>query len=83
MALLSQSGFSLTISLPLLVEQNALHWGPNQHSSTSLLNHGDDVKGKLTGTPPRIICTSLVVMKKESIDEEAGFFRRDTYNDKR
>lgn len=68
----------LTTGLPLLVEQDAIHRGPDQNFSACLLNDRDDVKGKLAGTPTRIVCATLVVMKKERVDEEAGLFWRDT-----
>lgn len=68
----------LTTGLPLLVEQDAIHRGPDQNVSTCLLNDRDDVKGKLAGTPTWIICATLVVMKKERVDEETGIFWRDT-----
>ena len=68
----------LTIGLPLLVEQDALYRSPDQHGSTCLLNDRDDVKGKLTGTPPWVVCTTFVVVKKEGVDKKAGLFRRDT-----
>lgn len=62
----------------MLIEQDALHWGPDQHSSACLPNDGNDVEGKLAGTPPRVVRTPLVVVKEESIDKEAGLLRRDT-----
>ena len=68
----------LTIDLPLLVEQDALYRSPDQHITACLLNDRDDVKGKLTGAPSWVVCTTLVVVKKESVDEKAGLFRRDT-----
>ncbi len=67
----------LTVGFPLLVEQYALHRSPDQHRTTCLLNNWDDVKGNLTGAPPWIVSATLVVVKKESIDEKAGLFRRD------
>lgn len=68
----------LTTGIPLLVEQDALYRSPDQHSTPCLLNDRDDVKGKLTGAPPWVVRTTLIVVKKESIDEKAGLFRRDT-----
>lgn len=68
----------LTIGLPLLVEQDALYRSPDQYSTACLLNNRDDVKRKLTGAPSWVVRTTLVVVKKESVDEEAGLFRRHT-----
>lgn len=55
-----------------------MNWGPDQYSSPCPLNDRNDVKGKLAGTPPRIVGTPFVVVKEESIDKEAGFLWGDT-----
>ena len=70
----------LTIGLVLPVEQDALYRSPDENSTARLLNDIDDVEGKLTGAPPWVVRTTLVVLKKESIDQKAGVFRRDTWN---
>lgn len=62
----------------MLVEQDAVHRSPDQHSATRPLNDRDDVKGELAGAPPRVVRTTLVVVKQESVDEKAGVLRRDT-----
>lgn len=41
----------LTAGLSLLIEQDTLHRGPDQHCTACLIYHRYDVKGDLTGAP--------------------------------
>lgn len=68
---------ALTTGLPLLVEQNAIHGGPDQNISAPLLDDRDNVKGKLAGTTTWIVRATFVVVKKQRVDKEAGLFGRD------
>lgn len=72
------SSLALTAGPPLLVEQDAIDGGPDENAPARLLNDGDHVEGKFTGTPARIVGAALVVVEKERVDEEAGVFWRDT-----
>lgn len=68
----------LTTGLPLLVKQDAIYGGPDKNISATLLDDRDHVKGKLAGTTTGIVCTTLVVVKKQRVYKEAGLFWRDT-----
>lgn len=73
----SASTFALTTGLPLPVEQDAIHGGPDENISAPLLDDRDHVKGKLAGTAARIVRAALVVVKEQRVDEEAGLLWRD------
>lgn len=43
-----------------------------------LLNRADDVESDLAGASSRVVRASFVVMDQEGVDQNAGFFRRNS-----
>lgn len=73
----------LTTGFPFAVDEDTLHLCSDQNFSTCFLNHRYYVKSKFTGPSNWIESATFVMVKKKCIDEEAGFFGRDSYKTER
>lgn len=56
------------------IEQDAVDWGSNENSTTSLLNDGDHVVGNFTGSAFRVPGTIQVVSDQQAVHRKTGVF---------
>lgn len=63
-----------TVSFLGAIEQDAIDWGSNQNSTTSLLNDGDHVVGNFTGSTFRVPGTIQVVIDQQAVHRKTGIF---------
>lgn len=72
-------GDLLTISCPLLINQDLGDRSSDQAVPSILLNSADDVESNLTAASFGVVGASFVVMQQEGVDQDAGFFWRNSY----